>query len=373
MSSAKDQRLRRQLPDVDNEVISKLLNDPALILYSDAEIPPAYQDWSSGLPGVHTPQYNVSANNTEPFGNGNVEFPWGAPGGTHRTANVSTFRFLWLPASEDGQRRPIAWYRKYLAGSSATGYAWTFPVGTVVGEVLRMRSPDGQFVTFELRVRIREYGEWAVDVFRPFPTSEELAARIQQLRPEWKDNASLTKLVRHLEQPKPLKRHVLADAHPRLAFRESMGVDRLPAVNDDKLVTELLTQTRFRSALGENWRKGTNGVTTAAPTTDARYHVVPARYDAGFIEVDRTSCMNCHDTVNRHVNDFQFGRDWYGRIRGSDGIFSLHPFDPTSISRNGSSIPVRINRSLVLAGVFEKFNSRKHAPDHYQRLQDAHE
>ena len=148
MASAKEQRLRAQLPKVENEDVQRILDDPALVLYSDTEVPPAYQDWSSGLPGVHAPNYNVSANRSEPFGNGNIEFPWGAPGGTHRTSNVSTFRFLWLPNDEDGKRRPVVWYRKFLAGSSAKGYAWTFPVGTVIGEVLRLRSPDGKYVVF---------------------------------------------------------------------------------------------------------------------------------------------------------------------------------------------------------------------------------
>ncbi len=62
MSSAKEQLLRSQLPQVDSEEIQRLLDDPAVVFYSDAEIPPAYQDWSSGLPGVHTPEYNISAN-----------------------------------------------------------------------------------------------------------------------------------------------------------------------------------------------------------------------------------------------------------------------------------------------------------------------
>jgi len=368
MSAEKEDLLRSQLPYVDNDDIQRLLDDPSLILYTDDEILPAYQDWSSGLPGVHAPEYNVSANDREPYGNGNVEFPWGAPGGTHRTSNVSTFRFLWLPVDERGQRRPIVWYRKLLSGSSKKGYAWTYPVGTVVGEVLHMRSPDGKLVTFELRVRIREVGEWEVDVFRPFPTRHHLANRIRQLRPQWYDNAKLAKLVRHLEEPVNLLRRTLTDSHSQVAFHKTLGIDTLPEVGDDQLVTELLTWTLFRSALGETWRHGTNGVTTAAPTTLAEFHVIPARYDAGFIEVDRFSCMDCHDTVNHHVDDFQRDRDWYGRIRGSDGIFSFHPFDPSSISYNGSSLPVRMNRKLVTAGLFDKFDPAKHAPEHYQKL-----
>ena len=364
MSAEKDARLRERLPRVDDPTVRQLLEDPALILYTEAEMPPAYQDWGSGLPGVHSPSYNVSANGSEPFGNGNVEFPWGAPGGTHRTSNVDAFRLLWLPRDEDGDLRPIVWYR-----NSGQGYSWTFPVGTVVGEVLQITSPAGQKFTFELRLRTREQGEWSVDVFRPFPSSAHLAGRIQALRPMWHEDARLAELVGHLLDPVELELQVLADRkHSRRSFQQSSGLDHLPEVGDDALVAELLSDTVFESALGATWRTGTNGVRTAAPTTAAKFHVVPARYDAGFIDVDRVSCMRCHETVNHDVNEFDFGRDWYGRIRGSDGIFSIHPFSRGSISYNGSSLTVRMNDKLVKAGVLAKFDRDVHSNDVYHLL-----
>ena len=42
-------------------------------------MPPAYQDWSGGLDGLHSPFYNISAVRSEPIGNANREFPWGSP------------------------------------------------------------------------------------------------------------------------------------------------------------------------------------------------------------------------------------------------------------------------------------------------------
>lgn len=367
--ASKETRLRQYLPKVDDPGVQAILDDPALVLYTQSEIPTAYQDWSSGLPGIHSPSYNVSANNREPFGNGNVEFPWGAPGGAHRAQNVATFRFLWLPRDERGRRRPIVWYRKHLEGSTSTGYAWTYPVGAVVGEVLQLRSPQGQLYTFELRVRKREQSEWVVDVFRPFPASDDLAQAIREHRTNWQDNPQLARLVQHLEQPSALPKGTLMDAgHTRLTFHQSMGIDTLPPVGDDALVADLLTKSVFRSALGATWRKGTNNTHTVAPTTQARFHIVPAQYDAGFIEVDRISCMRCHETVNRHVNDFQPGRDWYGRVRGSDGIFSIHPFDPSCISRNGISQPARISHRLTSLGIFAAYNPAVHTQQHYQKI-----
>ena len=88
----------------------------------------------------------------------------------------------------------------------------------------------------------------------------------------------------------------------------------------------------------------------------------------GYVEVDRTSCMRCHETVNQPVANFQAGRDWYGRIRGSDGIFSFHPFDPGCISGNGYSQPVRMRDELVSAGVIEKYDAKKHDPLRYAQI-----
>ena len=372
MSESREVEFREQLPKVDDEWVQGILDDPALILYSAVEMPPAYQDWSSGLTGIHSPSYNVSANRREPVGNANVEFPWGAPGGTHRTQKVSKFNFLWLPPDDAGKQRPIVWYRKVLPGSSQSGYGWTFPVGTVVGEVLRMQSPEGQNYTFELRIRIREYGEWSVDVFRPFPSSDALADRVKELRRDWSNNEPLVELIHYLETPRDLPVLTLADkTHTRVTFDETMGVDSLPPVGDDRLVADLLTKTVFKSSLGTTWVTGSNQAHTVTPTTEAKFHIVPAQYDAGFIEVDRVSCMRCHDTVNEHVNEFAFSRDWYGRVRGSDGIFSIHPFDPSCISYNGIGIKTRLNDQLVTAGLLEEFDRSIHGNQIYQMLFQA--
>ncbi|MCA9227672.1 MAG: hypothetical protein KDA47_18755 [Planctomycetales bacterium] len=368
MSAAKDRQFRAMLPPVEDAEMQRTLEDPALILYTDAEITPAFQDWGSGLPGIHSVMYNISANGTEPFGNGNREFPWNVAGGTHRTTNVTTFRFLRLPQNEQGETLPIVWYRSSQADDRQTGYSWIYPVGTLFGEVLMMRGPDGKQYVFELRVRSREQSAWKVDLYRPFRNPEQLANRIRELRPQWESTPALTKLVAHLESEPTMKRHTLADNHPHVAFRATAGVDELPAVGDDELVRELLTGTTFQSVLGDAWRADQQGVRAFAPTTSAAFHIVPARYDAGFLENDSRSCMRCHDTVNQHVNRFDFGRDWYGHIRGSDGIFSFHPFDPSCISHNGFGVGVRMNSRLEQAGLLAQYNATQHPVAKYQRI-----
>ena len=87
-----------------------LLDDPRLLIYSDAEMPKAYQFFDGAFPGVHSVSYNISANGSEPFGNGNREFPWSHPAGTHRATNLSTFRFLWLSQGFTGIFWPVVWH-----------------------------------------------------------------------------------------------------------------------------------------------------------------------------------------------------------------------------------------------------------------------
>lgn len=367
MSARRAAELRGLLPHVADESIQRLLDDPELIFYTEQEIPRAYQSWDHVTTGVHAAAYNISANGGEPHGNGNVEFPWGDPAGTHRARNMWSYRFLSLPKDEQGRARPIVWFRKVHRDDIHEGYGWRFPVGTVIGEVLVLRDPEGGSHPFEVRVRKRTRDDWQVDVFRPFPRNEDLVARIRELRPDWESQEGLKKFVTTVSATKSLKSHTLKDDHPDRVFKQRMGIDVLPALDDD-LVAELLDTTPFRSALGAYWREGSNGVNTAAPTTKDDFHVVPANYDAGFVEVDRFSCMRCHETVNQHVDRFDSGRDWYGRIRGSDGIFSFHPFDPSCISYNGYEQQARLRGEFVKGGLIERYDSSKHSAEHYTRV-----
>lgn len=353
MSAEKAASLRAYFPRVDDAKIQAVLSDPALILYTDAEIEPAYQfmDAAGGMSGVHAVSYNISAEPSEPFGNGNREFPWGAPAGLHKARGVSVFRFLRLPVHV--ARRPVVWFRKLLRGDSRSSVCWIFPVGTVVGEVLILN--DGQHgYAFEVRTRTRERGQWAVDAFRPFPTPEGLAERLKEIG---------------YQQPVSFGRptlRTLADQHPRQTFRSTALVEELPPLPAD-VVAKLLTTTPFKSALGTAWRE-TDKHVAAAPTTSQAFHIVPANYEAGFIQVDSQSCKRCHENTLDHVDVFDASRDWYGRIRGSDGIFSFHPFSRASISHNGFGLPISMNPRLVEAGIVEPYDAAKHPANLYHEL-----
>ena len=321
-----------------------------LIFYNDAVMPAAYQDWDGGLQGVHSPSYNISAVRGEPIGNANREFPWGSPAGLHESPNFKAFRFVSIP-----EGKSIVYWRERLPRDSGRSYVWEYPVGTTFGEILLVTDPDGYDWTFELRTRTRTDKGWTMNAFRPFTTQAELAARIKQIVPSWRDQPALAKIVKG-EADKEETRQ-LTNQHDLVTFDATALVTHLPAI-DHKLVRKLL-DTPFKSALGQEWKKGADGAEAFAATTEADFHIIPKNYKGGFVEVSSNSCMRCHDSTLKHARDFQASRDWYGRVRGSDNIFSFHIFEPSSISHNGFSVQTSVRQELVDAGLLRPWEDKR--------------
>lgn len=380
VSEAKQRHFRALLPAVSDPELSAILSGP-LLVYDDESMPRAYQKDGS----VHDPAYNISGDPREAAkghghgGSANVDFPWTDPGGTDKSSNVFTYRFLHLPTDAAGRKLPVVYFRTPLKGNDRgmQGYSWTFPNGAVVGEVLYQAGPDGYGYAFEIRTRTKTRGQWAVDVYRPFPTLRALVGQIRRLRPLWRENARLRAAIERLENRSTVRvnKYLGDDNHVKQpAFRQWASVDYLPDLGDDRLVAELLKTTPFQSCSGTIWRDDFTGPNVFAPTTTARWHVVPTNYQAGFIEVGETSCTRCHQSVNKHATDFEdtfsSGRQWYGRVRGADQIFSFHPFSLESIADNGASLPVRMRRELTAAGIIAPFDGRVHTAARYVRSQE---
>jgi hypothetical protein len=318
-----------------------------LVFYNDEVMPGAYQFWDGLMPGVHSPSYNISAVRSEPIGNANREFPWGSPAGLHGSPNAKSFRFVSFPKD-----KAILWWRERLPRDGGrASYVWQYPAGTIFGEVLLVTDPEGYDYTFELRTRLRTEKGWVMNAFRPFTTQAELAARVKELAPDWRDRPELAELVNGNAERDEVWR--LRNKHDLVTFDTVALSTPLPKIDHD-LVRKLL-DTPFKSALGQEWKKNADGVEAFAPTTDAEFHIVPKNYQAGFIEVSSKSCMRCHDTTLKHASEIQFSRDWYGRVRGSDGIFSFHIFEPSSISYNGFGREPALRKELVDAGLLKQW------------------
>lgn len=328
VSKEREIQLRKLLPKTNDKTLQELLDKP-LIFYTDEEMPRAYQHDG----GFHDVFYNISATQpVEPFGNPNREFPWGHPAGTHdcNQKNLFIFRFAYFPDK-------ISW--KYGAMPKTdnvimptyNALQWYYPKDTVFAEVLCLKDGD-DWKPFELRTRHKPSGKakmWRINVYRPIVNKTEFEIAVGK---EVQTTTSVGKL---------------ANRHPFSVLDRTAGIDELPKL-PDTTVRKLLSRP-FHSALGESWSVVSvqdKEHQCYAPTTKEDFHIVPRNYKAGFLEVSSKSCMSCHEGTLINSFTFEGGRDWYGRLRGSDGIISFHIADPSCISHNGMTRRYQLRKEL---------------------------
>ena len=321
------------IPDSVDGALQKLKSDPGLILYDNASLPPAYQFWGfGGTTGVHSPNFNISIgrfDGSERFGNANIEFPWGGPAGTSPGVDGSqSFKGVRFPA--DGKVRV---WRQHAEPDNDAAYHWKFPVGTTFVEVIQVTNPRTRTAhTCQVRTRTRQENGWTVNEYRPFTTPKELEARIESSKI---DTVDRDKLLGHLKSERNIPAYRIRSPQAVVTVDRTGLADSLPAVSEATVLA--LLQGPFVSALNKEWVT-TDQHVGYAPTTNADFHVVPKGYQGYAHEVSSKACMVCHETTFKHTNHLdRINRDWYGRVRGHDNIFSWHPFHPGSISDNGYS------------------------------------
>ncbi len=263
---------------------------------------------ATGFPRVLGSQYNISfpgpvldhrgEMKRDRFGNGNLEFPWKHTGGVTDETPVKTVNLLWLPPGES-----IDWQTQ-----DSNYVAWAFPIGTTFYEVLINETNDLPF-TVRVRTKTAATGPWQPDEFVPFPsrTEYEEALKAKSITP----------------QAGPIVRPRIASRHPS-ACEDLEGDLETLAPLDPGVVKELLDRP-FRSRLvAGTWSESAMGVTAEDPG-----QIVPPKYHGQLVEVTTASCNRCHRDTGKHVEVFERNppRDWYGLLRGGDGILSWHPFE----------------------------------------------
>lgn len=332
---------RTALPLTRDETLLKLYSKN-LIMYTDKEVPPAYQfDFFNTLRNcLHStatdPSIAAFESGHRP-GQPNLEFPWKTPGGVHRCQNVTTIKFVHLPDAI------TYWYENMKKESHpqvAVGVRWEYPEGTVFGEILRLKDADDEPYTFELRTRTKSKGQWLANLYRPFTTRQEFVMACQA------EGVTVG--------PAKLSVETLKNPHPQEVISRQAVVDVLPDLKEE-LVKKFL-QRPFVSALGQAWISH-DGLEGHAPTSKSLFHIVPKDYDGAFLAVNSKACMACHEGVLKHADDFELRRDWYGRVRGSDGIFSFHPFEPGCVGDSRNNLVITPRRSLVTAGLLKKWKA----------------
>lgn len=384
MPAEKAAALRASFPLTDNDEWNKLFADPKTVLYTDREIVPAYQHANAGLLVVsrdgqsiggdrfttfHWVGYNISGDDRETVkpdglgGNANVEFPWRSPGGLDVAQNeIGKFRFFRLPDRKGGGVYPVVYFRDRITGSKTASYheamRWVFPRGTIFGEVLAMKDSRGEVSTFEVRLRIREDDYWNVEVLRPFPTSSELTA---ELRKRGHDDLAVR------VEAAPVQTVMMEDRLHRTkkGFKSADKSVTLPEFPED-VAKVLLNETKFKSAVGANFKDG-----AIAATSKQMFSIVPRGYLGPHIGNEPDKCMECHKHTLQHVDTFDSVRQWYGYVRGNDGIFTWHPIASRSIADTGGAIMPEIRQDFVRNGWVEKFDPAKHGEDRYLLLKGS--
>lgn len=240
--------------------------------------------------------------------NGNVEFPWGKAGGTFDALDCTTRKFVWFPPGSTistlhGQ--PILGYDSSSNFGTDRfvvrdrGPTWTYPVGTIFFAVLAYKGMDFEVHMLEKGEQGQGIDSYDGRIWRPYPSLDDfkkvLPATDSNVRPQ---------RVRSV--------HVHSIGHK--AFDETFDVVVLPPLSVD--YRELLDRP-FKDATGVFWQD-----TVTSPTTNSPNHIIPPGFSGFAIGHDIRGCKNCHSHVGQHVTRFELFRDWYGRIRGSDGIFS---------------------------------------------------
>lgn len=341
---AKHAKLVTSIPHTDDERIEKVRTDPRLMVFTKDEVPPVFQAADNNRPlgqrlGVFRAGTSFVVGGVR-VGGGSNQFPWRTPAGLGDATNWDSFQFLWLP---EGQ--PILYGLQRLEGDlgPTRSVTWTFPVGTVLGEVLGVLEPGGdpEPVPFEMRVRRKVADkDWRVDLFRPFRNREELnlavavlgSSRSEQFvaaadREEHQVNQDLFKMI-----PKRITKDFLPPLEPTDVRR-------------------LLGNT-FVSVRGEEWSPG-----AMAPDTKQAFSLVPKFYNGAMLNPTNGTCKACHRTAGQNIRNFGMPApsnwDEWVRGNGADESMTWHPFHPNSISSTGTFLPVFVRGSLVESGVLK--------------------
>jgi hypothetical protein len=298
---------------------------------------------------VINPDYNISAtkppNGVEPFGNGNKEYPWARTAGLE---GVDTKHFKVLNAYYLPPGKSIEWWEQpsQVRQHKYNLIQWSFPVDTVFVEILQLPDSKGNWFTFEVRTRTKVGDtEWEPELYRPYRNRGEL----QQMMDVKRVGNYRTRTQFKLEGP-----FVIKDEHPtKTVINRTALYSYVPEMDED-LAKSILDQ-KFLPCSHEVYDEDETQKTQArcyAPTRakvdKVTLNVVPPAYNAAYLKVSNSACNTCHSTVQKLVDDFDFVRDWYGHVRGSDKIFSFHPFDPECIAPYGGYKEPKLRKDLPL-------------------------
>lgn len=336
-----------ELPLVDDPAVLAALRSPKTYWYDDRNMPAAYQDPIPPIIGLRSPHSPVAP--SEFFANGKFRFPFGVTAGTD-DARIRTWKFLSLPMRTADAVWPVVVWREGLE------YRWIYPVGAIVGEVLYLPPPDGDWIAFELRVRHRQFRRWETDVLRPLPTARHFAQALP---------AEETALIAWAADSSTIQPASLQGP----LFESPGALDYLPPMRPE-LVKALLNR-RFLSCNGEPWK--TRGkLVCHAPISRGEFSIVPAAYMGGCVSADVETCTRCHRQCGEPIAKFDPARVLYGKIWGNDQVFSFHPLNPNATENDADySVPENdLRREFFALGLVDWYDPAIHPAEIYQQVRE---
>lgn len=243
------------------------------------------------------PVWNVFPTTYQPELHANLDFPWETTVGLNAAPDVpdryGSINFVHLP--------------KPILVINEQPIKWIFPAHSVVGEILWVK--DSEKLVFEIRTRTKspDSTTWFPKVYRPIKNREHLVSLIGEYTPAYKHL-----FFRNIEQEEIIKLEGL--------------VERLPPLNKED--TKNILHMTFTDVTDEQW----------TPCSDQEYSILPRNYALSLIGIDQESCSSCHRQTQTSTRNLFPSEpiikysEHVGNIRGSDGIFTWHPFDKKSFA-----------------------------------------
>lgn len=326
MSAARNRQIMLTLPKTEMQWFEDA--KPRMSFYDEASLPQAYQDgiaFNRAAGAFQGKLVSISFNPNQrnrAFGQPNLEFPWKNTAGLEGTTATAK-KFVVFPEtgridwSHDGQR-----------------IRWVYPNETTFGEVLYLKDRQGRDYPFEVRLRTRQkFLKWEIDVLRPFADRSEFVKAVEHRQ----DNrlVFLGRPVRAFDRE-----------HARTSFDREGFESFIPELQDETV--RALLGTPFKRINGHQWAPEASAFPSWAPTTNSDFSIVPKNYFAAMVRTRQSNCMDCHKDTGLTADEIgPDDRYWHGRVRGSDNIFTLHPFSADSVQNGEGVHQIRFRKELL--------------------------
>lgn len=286
-----------KIPQTESPYLDKLLRSRSITYY---KLGPAYQQY---VPTARL--YKIYSDDVLVDFNSNKDFPWETTFGLNKVKqqklddNYYTINFLYT-------KKPVLVFDN-------RPHFWIFPDDCMVGEIIYLK--DGtEWLPMEIRLRTKKGTTWEPNRFVPVRDRNEF----------------ITLTGKRYE---PSKKYIFLRNNVENEVMKLEGmVERVPPL--DKETVRLLLSRPFKRATDTQW-----SADTSVPASDDVFSIVPKDYSLGLLpSIDSDSCSKCHNQTQISVNRLvpkepliKYNPLKVGNIRGSDGVFSWHPFHEASI------------------------------------------